>query len=80
MAGFKLAPGPVPENYRFFDLGDNGSFNNIENSSNSYQEFGMNFNDPEEVKDKNRPKFKRSLDEFEGLNIFFLSFTFYFFR
>lgn len=67
MAGFKLAPGPVPENYRFFDLGDSGSFNNIEASNSSYQEFGVNFNDSEEVKAKHRRKFKRSLDDLEGL-------------
>uniref|UniRef100_A0A915EC03 Mediator of RNA polymerase II transcription subunit 19 n=1 Tax=Ditylenchus dipsaci TaxID=166011 RepID=A0A915EC03_9BILA len=33
--------------------------------ANDYQEFGKNFNDPEEVKDWNRKKYKRSLDDLE---------------
>ncbi|KAI1720247.1 mediator of RNA pol II transcription subunit 19 domain-containing protein [Ditylenchus destructor] len=53
MVGFKLAPGPVPENYRLFDLNDGLS-----------QELS-NFNDAEEVKEKHRKKMKRSLDDLE---------------
>uniref|UniRef100_A0A915E8H8 Mediator of RNA polymerase II transcription subunit 19 n=1 Tax=Ditylenchus dipsaci TaxID=166011 RepID=A0A915E8H8_9BILA len=69
-----LAPGPVPENYRFFDLNDRPTddvmFSTQEipsstSGANDYQEFGKNFNDPEEVKDWNRKKYKRSLDDLE---------------
>ncbi|KAI1718514.1 hypothetical protein Ddc_09568 [Ditylenchus destructor] len=72
MVGFKLAPGPVPENYRLFDLNDGLSQELLamgvqEPSSSTYQEFGKNFNDAEEVKEKHRKKMKRSLDDLEGL-------------
>lgn len=67
MIGFKLAPGPVPEQYRMFgqasELTDTVQ---PETSAASYQEFGKNFVDSEEVKAKHRKKYKRSLDEFEG--------------
>ena len=72
MIGFQLAPGPVPENYRFFDHTENAnnellhSQNPSSSGVNDYHEFGKNFNDDEETKSKIRKKNKRSLDELES--------------
>jgi len=62
MVGFKLAPGPVSENMRLFDLSEGPP---EKESANGYQEFLQNINDPEEVKAKHRKRFKRSLDEMD---------------
>lgn len=78
MIGFKLAPGPVPKEYRHFDVANGNNFDDQPASnSGGYQEFGINFNDPEDVKAKNRKKIKRSLDDLEGIrfiNLFLKSF------
>ena len=67
MIGFKLAPGPVPDHYRMFDqVRDQMEDLQVAKPESSYQEFGKNFGDSEEIKSKHRKKYKRSLEDFEG--------------
>lgn len=75
MIGFKLAPGPVPPEYRLFDStpADSSLFSMVEASGqqegaggSEYHEFGKNFHDPEEEKAKHRKRMKWSLDDMDG--------------
>lgn len=71
MVGFKLAPGPVPDHYRMFDqVRDQMEELQVDKPESSYQEFGKNFDDSEEIKSKHRKKYKRSLEDFEGKSNF----------
>ena len=75
MIGFKLAPGPVPPEYRLFDStpADSSLFS-MEASGgqqeaaggSEYHEFGKNFHDPEEEKSNHRKRMKWSLDDMDG--------------
>lgn len=70
-----MTHGPVSDSYRLFDPADGALFSfanapattsNTSPAKKDYQEFGKNYNDPEEVKAKNRKRSRRSLDELEG--------------
>lgn len=63
MAGFKLAAGPIPENYRFFDVqpGDSALLSGQE--TNSAGKTTTNKSDADPTVQK---RLKRSLEDFEG--------------
>lgn len=63
LVGFKLAPGPVPESYRFFDPLQ-GDSNIINGNSNPGVSEGSSRDVDEGGKNRKRPK--RSLDDYEG--------------
>lgn len=65
LVGFKLAPGPVPDNYRFFDTvpGDAAILNGGGASTN--KEPAGSAKDADD-KSKHRKRPKRSLDDYEG--------------
>uniref|UniRef100_A0AC34QN02 Mediator of RNA polymerase II transcription subunit 19 n=2 Tax=Panagrolaimus sp. JU765 TaxID=591449 RepID=A0AC34QN02_9BILA len=73
LKGFQLTPGPVAEAYQLFDTRDVHklltAFPTNSTAEDDYDEFGKNFNDPEEVKKAHRRKTKRTLDEIESVLI-----------
>jgi hypothetical protein len=76
MSGFKLAPGPIPENYRFFETqpGDASILNGQDANVADKTAPSTCGNDPTTQK-----RMKRSLEDFEGERLFcynLLSFMF----
>lgn len=68
MSGFRLAPGPIPENYRFFEIlpGDTALLNGQEIGGAPDRTASNN-----SATDVAQPpiRLKRALEEFEGLSI-----------
>lgn len=75
MSGFKLAAGPIPENYRFFDTqaSDAALLNGQDASTSDKNPAGTSETDPTKQK-----RMKRALEDFEGRRfILFFNFNFY---